>query len=79
MAIAASAAARGEPWFIPFKPAELSELLHDRGFGVVGDLGLADIRDRLAGSPAHRRDSSRIGSRLPSGQADGRCAQVENS
>jgi hypothetical protein len=43
MAIAASAAARGEPWFIPFEPVELSELLHDRGFGVVGDLGLADI------------------------------------
>ena len=63
MAIAASAAARGEPWFIPFEPVELSELLHDRGFGVVDDLGLADIRDRLAGSPAHGaiRRASEVG------------------
>lgn len=49
MAIAASAAARGEPWLSLFDPVELSELLHDRGFGVVEDLGLAEISDRYYG------------------------------
>jgi hypothetical protein len=50
MAVAASAAARGEPWLSLFDPVDLSELLHDRGFGVVEDLGLAEIADRYYGA-----------------------------
>jgi methyltransferase (TIGR00027 family) len=50
MAISASAAARGEPWLSLFDPVELSELLHGRGFGVLEDLGLAEIADRYYGA-----------------------------
>jgi methyltransferase (TIGR00027 family) len=47
MATAANAAARGEPWLTLFDPVELSEMLHNKGFGVVEDLDLADIADRF--------------------------------
>ena len=50
MAIAANAASRGEPWLSLFDPAELSEMLHNKGFGVVEDLGLAEITDRFYGA-----------------------------
>ena len=50
MAIAANAASRGEPWLSLFDPAELSEMLHNKGFGVVEDLGLAEITERFYGA-----------------------------
>jgi len=50
MAVAASAASRGEPWLSLFDPAELSGMLRRRGFGVVEDLGLAEIADRFYGT-----------------------------
>jgi methyltransferase (TIGR00027 family) len=49
MAIAESTAARGEPWLSLFDPPELSELLGNMGFGVVEDLGMAEITQRLYG------------------------------
>jgi len=49
MAIAERAAARGEPWLSLFDPAELAGLLHDKGFGEIEDLGMADIADRFYG------------------------------
>jgi methyltransferase (TIGR00027 family) len=50
MAVAARAASRGEPWLSLFDPAELSEMLHHRGFGVVEDLGMAEIAGRFYGA-----------------------------
>ena len=47
MAIAAQAAARGEPWLSLFDPAELSKMLRSKGFGIVEDLGMAEIADRF--------------------------------
>lgn len=49
MAVAESAAARGEPWLSLFDPAELNDLLRDAGFKSVEDLGLAEIAARLYG------------------------------
>lgn len=49
MAIAARAAARGEPWLGLFDPVELSEILRSKGFRVE-DLGLAEIVDRFYGA-----------------------------
>jgi methyltransferase (TIGR00027 family) len=48
-AVAARAAALGEPWLSLFDPADLSGLLREKGFVTVEDLGLADISDRLYG------------------------------
>ena len=50
MEVAAQAAARGEPWLSLFDPAELSKMLRDKGFGIVEDLGLAEIADRFYGA-----------------------------
>jgi len=50
MATAAKAAARGEPWLSLFDPVELSEMLRKRGFGIVEDLGLAELTDRFYGA-----------------------------
>jgi len=50
MAVAASAASRGEPWLSLFDPAELLGMLRQKGFGVVEDLGLAEIADRFYGA-----------------------------
>lgn len=50
MAMAESAAARGEPWLSLFDPPELSKLLRAKGFGVVEDLGLAELSDRYYGA-----------------------------
>jgi methyltransferase (TIGR00027 family) len=50
MAVAARAASLGEPWLSLFDPAELSAMLRDKGFGVVEDLGLAEITERLYGA-----------------------------
>lgn len=48
-AVAARAAERGEPWLSLFDPAELSELLREKGFSTIEDLGLGEIADRLYG------------------------------
>jgi methyltransferase (TIGR00027 family) len=50
MAVAARAASRGEPWLSLFDPAELSKMLRNKGFGIVEDLGLAEIADRFYGA-----------------------------
>jgi methyltransferase (TIGR00027 family) len=50
MEVAARAAARGEPWLSLFDPAELSKMLRNKGFGIVEDLGLAEIADRFYGA-----------------------------
>jgi len=50
MAVAERAAARGEPWLSLFDPAELSKMLRNKGFGIVEDLGLAEIADRFYGA-----------------------------
>jgi methyltransferase (TIGR00027 family) len=49
IAVAESAAARGEPWLSLFDPAELHELLRNNGFKTVEDLGLPEIAARLYG------------------------------
>jgi methyltransferase (TIGR00027 family) len=49
IAVAESAAARGEPWLSLFDPAELHELLRGEGFKTVEDLGLPEIAERLYG------------------------------
>jgi len=49
IAIAESAAARGEPWLSLFDPPELSEMVRKRGFAVVEDLGMAEIARRFYG------------------------------
>ena len=50
MEVAALAASRGEPWLSFFDPAELSKMLRDKGFGIVEDLGMAEIADRFYGA-----------------------------
>jgi methyltransferase (TIGR00027 family) len=49
-AVAAGAAARGEPWLSLFDPAEVSEMLGGKGFGLVEDLGLAELTKRFYGT-----------------------------
>ena len=49
MAVAARAASLGEPWLSLFDPLELSEMLRNKGFGVVEDLGLAELTGRFYG------------------------------
>jgi methyltransferase (TIGR00027 family) len=50
MALAAGAAARGEPWLSLFDPAEVSDMLRGKGFGLVEDLGLAELAERFYGT-----------------------------
>jgi len=50
MEVAARAASRGEPWLSLFDPAELSKMLRNKGFGIVEDLGLAEIAERFYGA-----------------------------
>jgi len=50
MAVAASAASRGEPWLSLFDPAKLLGMLRQKGFAFVEDLGLAEIADRFYGA-----------------------------
>jgi methyltransferase (TIGR00027 family) len=50
MAVAAGAAARGEPWLSLFDPAEASDMLRGKGFGLVEDLGLAELTMRFYGT-----------------------------
>lgn len=50
MAVAASAASRSEPWLSLFDPAEMSDMLRSRGFGLVEDLGLAELSERFYGA-----------------------------
>ena len=49
MAVAARAAARGEPWLSLFDPAEMAGLLRAKGFAAIEDLGLGAIADRFYG------------------------------
>ena len=49
MAVAARAAARGEPWLSLFDPAEIAGLLRAKGFAAIEDLGLGAIADRFYG------------------------------
>ena len=49
MAVAARAASLGEPWLSLFDPAELAEMARHKGFGMVEDLGLAEISERFYG------------------------------
>jgi methyltransferase (TIGR00027 family) len=49
MAVAARTASLGEPWLSFFDPIELSEILRHKSFGIVEDLGLAEITDRFYG------------------------------
>ena len=49
MAVAESAAARGEPWLSLFDPAELATMLQNKGFGAIEDLGMAAIADSFYG------------------------------
>ena len=50
MAVAARAASLGEPWLSLFDPVELAEMLRNNGFGLVEDLGLAELTDRFYGA-----------------------------
>jgi methyltransferase (TIGR00027 family) len=50
VAVAESAAARGEPWLSLFAPKELSEMLSSKGFAAIEDLGLAELADRFYGT-----------------------------
>ncbi len=50
MAIAESAAARGEPWLSLFDPPELTKLLRSKGFRTIEDLGIAGLSERYYGS-----------------------------
>lgn len=50
MEVAARAAARGEPWLSLFDPAEPSNMLRNKGFELVEDLGMAEIADRFYGA-----------------------------
>jgi methyltransferase (TIGR00027 family) len=50
MATAARAASRGEAWLSLFDPAELSKMLRNKGFGIVEDLGMAEITDQFYGA-----------------------------
>ena len=51
VAIAEGAAARGEPWLSFFDPPELAELLRDKGFEIVEDLGIAgELSERFYGN-----------------------------
>jgi methyltransferase (TIGR00027 family) len=50
MATAAKAAARGEPWLSLFDPAELTDILHAKGFAIIEDLGLAELTERFYGA-----------------------------
>jgi methyltransferase (TIGR00027 family) len=50
MAVAARAASLGEPWLSLFDPLALSQVLRNKGFGVVEDLGLAELTERFYGA-----------------------------
>ena len=50
MAVAAQAAARGEPWLSLFDPPELQAMLRETGFGELEDLGLAELTERFYGA-----------------------------
>lgn len=50
MDVAERAAARGEPWLSLFDPAELAQSLRGKCFGIVEDLGLAELSDRYYGT-----------------------------
>jgi methyltransferase (TIGR00027 family) len=49
MALAHRAAATGEPWIGLYQPAEISAILHSKGFRTVEDLGLAELTERFYG------------------------------
>ncbi len=47
MAMAESAAARGEPWLSFFDPSELAAILRKKGFGDIEDVAFADTHQTL--------------------------------
>jgi len=49
VAVAASAAARGEPWLSLFDPGEIAGLLREKGFAAVEDLGVPALARRFYG------------------------------
>lgn len=49
IAVAESAAARGEPWLSFFDPPELSAMLRGKGFEIVEDLGRGELAERFYG------------------------------
>ena len=50
MSVAARAASLGEPWLSLFDPIELCGILGNKGFGLIEDLGLAELTDRFYGA-----------------------------
>lgn len=50
MDVAERAAARGEPWLSLFDPPDLAQSLRGKGFGIVEDLGVAELSDRYYGA-----------------------------
>ncbi len=48
MAMAESAAARGEPWLSFFDPPEIAAILRDKGFQDIEDVAFADIIKRYS-------------------------------
>lgn len=50
LAVAAHAAARGEPWLSLYDPPALQAVLRETGFAEIEDLGLAQLTDRLYGA-----------------------------
>ena len=51
-AVAARAAAIGEPWLSHFDPAEIAGILRGHGFSELEDIGRSDIAVRYLGAPA---------------------------
>jgi methyltransferase (TIGR00027 family) len=49
IAVAESAAARGEPWLSLFNPADMAELLQARRFGAFWDITRAELAQRYYG------------------------------
>jgi methyltransferase (TIGR00027 family) len=50
MGVAERAAARGEPWLSLFDPPDLAQALRGKGFGIIEDLGVAELGDRYYGA-----------------------------
>ena len=57
--IARRVEAAGEPWKTFFTPQDMRNILRERGFGIIHDLGAEEINTRYF---AHRSDRLRVGS-----------------
>lgn len=58
-ALAARAAAIGEPWLSLFTPSEMATLLAAKGFSEIEDLGPAEIAARFFNQPAQEQRAGR--------------------